>query len=104
MDRIKFMQTIIRNERSLENDIIDFFDHEMLLYELIGSANSTITVTDTTSKNISFHIDSTKKDVSRLSNFLISYGNNPVVLYDKPLLVQHSVISDKSIDITISNL
>ena len=47
MDRIKFMQSIIRNNRTMADDIVDFFDHEMLLYELIGTANNTVTVTRT---------------------------------------------------------
>ena len=104
MDRIKFMQSIIRADRSLTDDIIDYFDHEMLLYELVGYANNTITVTDCTSKNISFNIDGNKRDISTLNNYLRTYTSNPIVEYDKPLVVHYSVISDRSINITISDI
>ena len=103
MDRIQFMQSIIRDNRSMVDDIVDFFDHEMLLYELIGSANITIIVTDTATKNISFHIDGSKKDLESLDKNLSVY-TNPLVPYDKPLVVDHNVTSDKSINITISSI
>lgn len=103
MDRIGFMQSIIRDNRTMADDIIDFFDHEMLLYELIGTANSTVTVTRTTAKNISFHIDGNMKDISDIDNNL-SVCSNPLVPYDRPLAVNHNVTSDKSIEITITTL
>ena len=86
------------------DDLIDFFDHEMLLYELIGSANNTVTVTRTTAKNISFHIDADKNDISYLDNHLFSVCATPLVQYDRPLAVKYNVTSDKSIDITITTI
>lgn len=103
MDRIGFMQSIIRKNRTMADDIVDFFDHEMLLYELIGTANNTVTVTRTTAKNISFHIDGNKRDISYLDSYL-SVCTSPMVPYDRPLAVKHNVTSDKSIDITITTL
>ena len=98
------MQSIIRNDRSMVEDIIDFFDHEMLLYEIIGaSKHKSVSVTDCTSKNISFQIDGSKRYITNLSLYL-STVNNKVMEYDKPLEVQHKVISDKSLIINISSL
>lgn len=105
MNRIEFMQSIIRkSNRSMVDDLIDFFDHEMLLYELIGSANDTVTVTRTTAKNISFHIDGDSSDISSLGNKLFSVCTTPLVPYDRPLAVKYNVTSDKSIDITITTI
>ena len=106
MDRIGFIQSIDRTPvtRSLTDDIVDYFDQEMLLYEIIGGTNLMISVTDCTTNNISFHIDGNKQDISFLSNRLALFVSSPVVEYDKPLVVQSSVISDKSIEINISNI
>ena len=105
MNRIEFMQSIIRkSNRTMVDDIVDFFDHEMLLYELIGSANSTVTVTRTTAKNISFHIDGNKNDITYLDTHLFSVCANPLVPYDRPLAVKYNVTSDKSMDITITTI
>lgn len=106
MDRIGFIQSIDRTPvtRSLAEDIIDYFDQEMLLYEIIGEANLMISVTDCTTNNISFHIDGNKQDIGFITNRLALFISSPVVEYDKPLVVQGSVISDKSIQINISNI
>ncbi len=103
MDRIGFMQSIIRKNRTMADDIVDFFDHEMLLYELIGTANNTVTVTRTTAKNISFHIDGNEKDISYLHDYLSVYEST-MVSYDRTLAVKHNVTSNKLIDITITTL
>lgn len=102
MDRIQFMQSIVREDRSMKDDIVDFFDHEMLLYELVGSIKNTSTIIDYEPKKISFQIDGNKYDISRLSNQLAFV--NKVVEYDKPLGVDFSIISDRSLQIDITTL
>lgn len=102
MNRIEFVQSIIRKDRSMVEDVVDFFDHEMFLYELVGASKQTIYITDCTSKNISFQIDGNKQDIHRLTSYLSTV--NRVVEYDKPLEVQYKVISDKSITIDIGSL
>ena len=102
MDRIEFMQSIVREDRSMKDDIIDFFDHEMLLYELVGSIKNTSTIIDYKPKKISFRIDGDKQDLVRLSSQL-KFANK-VVEYDKPLGVDYSIISDRSLEISITTL
>lgn len=100
MDRIEFMQSIIRtNDRSMKDDIIDFFDQEMLLYELIGSFKHTVSVIDYNPKKISFQINGNKQDIHRLTTTLSSIDK--VIEYDKPLGVDFTITSNKSIDIHI---
>jgi hypothetical protein len=86
----------------MTNDIIDFFDQEMLLYELVGSTNNTSTIIDYNPKKISFLIDGNRQDISRLSNQLAVI--NQVIEYDKPLGVDYSMISDRSLQINITTL
>ena len=103
MDRIQFMQSIVRtDDRSMKDDIIDFFDQEMLLYELVGSIKHTASVIDYEPKKISFQIDCNKQDIRRLTSILSSIER--VVEYDKPLGVDFSITSDKSIKIHIRSI
>jgi hypothetical protein len=97
------MQSIIRtDDRSMKDDIIDFFDQEMLLYELVGSINHTASVIDYDPKKISFQIYGNKQDIRRLTSVLSSI--NRVMEYDKPLGVDYSITSDKSINIYIKSI
>jgi len=99
MDRIRFMQSIIRNDRSMKDDIVDFFDHEMFLYELVGSINNTTTVIGHNPKKISFQIDASEDDIYDITNRISNV--NKVVEYGIPLGLSYSIISDKSIQIDI---
>jgi len=99
MDRIRFMQSIIRNDRSMKDDIVDFFDHEMFLYEIVGSVNNTTTVIEHKPKKISFQIDASEDDIYNITNRISNV--NKVVEYDIPLGVSYSIISNKSIQIDI---
>lgn len=103
MNRIEFMQSIIRtNDRSMKDDIVDFFDQEMFLYELIGSIKHTASVIDYNPKNISFQIYSSKQNIRRLTSVLSSIDQ--VIEYDKPLGVDFTITSDKSINIHIRSI
>ena len=100
--RLQFIQSIVR-DKSMVDEIVDFFDHEMLLYELIGNTNSKVTIIESGPKNISFQIDGNKTNIKYLSNQLLSIQNQKVIEYEKPLGLEYSMISDKSINLTIKN-
>lgn len=102
MTRIQFIQSIDRtnSNRTVVDDVTDYFDHEMLLYDLIGSTNSKISIIENSSGRISFQIDSNKTVISNL-NSLIGLGQT-VIEYERPLELHQSMISDKSINLTIA--
>lgn len=105
MNRIRFLKSIIREDRSMVNDVIDFFDQEMLLYELLGGTKSrcrhNVYISDYGSNFISFEILSSKRETDRLSSYLSTLDSTTVVEYEKPLELHYNVTSDRTLNIDI---
>lgn len=102
MTRIEFMQSI-NHKTSLVEDLVNYFDHMMLLYDLIGATNSKINVIGDNPGNISFEINGNKTDINNLQYTINSMGG-PVYEYGRPLGLQYSITSDRSMNLTILKL
>ena len=102
MDRVQFMQSIQLKDHSLADTIVDFLDHNMFLYELVGETGNISIVDDSKKHSISFQIDDKADSIRDIKKKL---DNVPeyIIEYEIPLTVESSMISNKSIVVTVSS-
>ena len=102
MDRIDFINSINHNGRSVIDLVSNYFDQNMLLYDLVEIDDKISVIEDSTNK-ISFQVDNNNPNsILDLTNKISR--SNTVVLYARPIYMNYSKISDSSIIITMSKL
>lgn len=108
MDRLQFVNSInFVQDCNFVKAAIEYFDHEMLLYNLIGKCNSVSIVGDTKSpQELFFSVNfKTSEESVEMMNALLSNGNQ-VSIYSKVfnMRINRSIQDNKTIEITLQKL
>lgn len=108
MDRLQFVNSInFGQDCNFVKAAIEYFDHEMLLYNLIGKCNGIHIVGDTKSpQELFFSVNfRTSEEAIEMVNGLLSNGNQ-VSIYSKTfnMIINRSIQDTKTIEITLQKL
>lgn len=100
MDRVEFIKSIKDPNGNKENLLVNFFDHYMILYDLIEKVDD-IEVTNSDNTSVSFQLYySNTETMNKLIEKL--KAQSMLMIFEKYYNISYSDITDNTVNITIS--